>query len=476
VTGNGEGVAAVLPGDPKVVTESSPADQQEQRYPLSFTQEWFIGLDRGDDGGTFGSRFTMVRPVQITGPVDIAVLQGALDAVVARHELLRTVVIRDADPPYQQVFPPCQVPLEVTDVPPASDGHSGKSREKVLQELIYEVGSVSARKVPLMRARLCRFDDRDSVMFLTVHHSACDAWSSDVILRDLGAFYTARVTGTPAELPPVRQYREYAEWQRASAASSAEDGAPAYWQDTLRGAREFNIPNDHGHPDSYSQPYSQHAHVIEADVMAKASALAAASRTTVFPVLLSAYYVLAHQITGATDLTIRAFTAGRDVEEFHNTMGLFLNCVPFRTDIADCTSFRDIVAHAKETLIDAVANELPVNWIEQTFPDFIKARDDRRTSQFIISVQASGLGEDLSFPIAEGAHEIVVPWPEEEGHRDIPSGMVWYVDMPPASALDGTVMFNLDEFDESTVAGWAADLRQILTSAVLDPDQDWKTL
>ncbi len=115
------------------MTESSPAaDQQGQRYPLSFTQEWFITLDQGDDGGTFGRRFMMVCPIRITGPVDLAVLQGALDDVVARHELLRTVVVRDADPPYQQVFPPCQVPLEVRDLPPVT----GKSRDLVIQELL----------------------------------------------------------------------------------------------------------------------------------------------------------------------------------------------------------------------------------------------------------------------------------------------------------------------------------------------------
>jgi condensation enzyme len=455
------------------MTESLPAaDRKGQRYPLSLTQEWFLTLDQGDDGGTFGRRFMLVRPIHITGPVDLAVLQGALDDVVARHELLRTVVVRDADPPYQQVFPPCPVPLEVRDLPPVT----GKSRDLVLQELLYQTGTISAREVPLMRARLCKFDDRDSVLFLTVHHSATDAWSFEVIMRDLGAFYAARATGTPAELPPVRQYREYSEWQQASATSPAEDGAPAYWRDKLRGAREFTIPNDHGHPDSYSRPYSRHAHGIEADVIAKASALATASRTTLFSVLLSAFYVLAHEITGATDLTIRAFTAGRDVEEFHNTMGLFLNCVPFRTDIADCTSFRDIIVRTKETFIDAIAHELPVNVIEQTFPDFIKSRDDLRTSQFIISCHVSQLGDDSIFPIAEGAREIEVRWLEEDGHRDIPSGTVWFVDLPPSGALSGGVLFNLDEFDESTVAGWAADLRRILASAARDPDQNWKTL
>jgi condensation enzyme len=455
------------------LTESSPAaKQQGQRYPLSFTQEWFITLDQGDDGGTFGSRFTLIRPIRITGPVDLAALQGALDDVVARHELLRTVVVRDADPPYQQVFPPCRVPLHVSDLPPVA----GKSQEMQLQEVLQQVGTISAREVPLLRARLCKFDGRDSVLFLTVHHSATDAWSMQVIMRDLGAFYAARVTGIAAELQPVRQYREYAEWQRANATSSAEDGAPAYWRDKLRGAREFTMPNDHGHPESYSRPYRNHAHLIEADVIAGVSALATASRTTLFPVLLSAFYIMAHEITGATDLTIRAFTAGREMEQFHNTMGLFLNCVPFRTDIGDCASFRDLVARAKGTFFDAIAHELPVNVIEQSFPDLIKSRDDLRTSQFIISCDVSQLGDDVTYPIAEGAREISVPWPDEAGHRDIPSGTVWFVDLPPSGVLSGGVLFNPEEFDESTVAGWAASLRRILANAGRDPSQDWRVL
>jgi hypothetical protein len=54
--------------------------------------------------------------------------------------------------------------------------------------------------------------------------------------------------------------------------------------------------------------------------------------------------------------------------------------------------------------------------------------------------------------------------------------MVWGLDLPLSGTLSGGVLFNRDEFDESTVAGWAADLRRILASAVRDPDQDWKTL
>jgi hypothetical protein len=347
----------------------------------------------------------------------------------------------------------------------------------IVQELIVEVeaGTMTAREVPMLRALLCKFDDRDSVLFLTVHHSVSDAWSVQVIMRDLGAFYAARRSGIPAELPEVRQYREYAAWQRANASNAAEDGAPKYWLEKLHGAREFTIPNDQAHPESYSRPYSLYVHIIEADVIAAASALATDSRTTVFTVMLSAFYVLAHKITGITDLTIRAFTAGRNELQFQNTMGLFLNVVPFRTNLADCTSFRDIVARTKETLIDAIGYELPVNVIEQTFPDFIRSREDTRTSQFIISDSVSQFG-DPTLPIAEGAREVNERLLQEPVHHDIPSGMVWNLSVDPTGSLYGSVLFNLDEFDESTVAGWAADLLRILTSAVGEPDRDWKLL
>jgi hypothetical protein len=457
------------------MTESSPAARLPgQRYPLSFTQEWFLTLDQGDDGGTFGPRFMTVCTVRVSGHVDLAVLQGALDDVVARHELLRTVVVRDADPPYQQVYPPCQVPLEVRDLPPVT----GTSRDIVVQDLILEAeaGSISARQVPLIKALLCKFDDRDSALFVTVHHSASDAWSTQVIFRDLGTFYAARRAGTAAELPPMRQYREYAAWQRANATSTADDGAPAYWQHKLDGAREFTMPNDHGHPETYSRPYSLHVHEIEAEVMNAASALATATRSTLFTVMLSAFYVLAHTITGHTDLAIRAFTAGRSELEYQNTMGLFLNCVPFRTDIADCTSFRDVVKATRETFIDAIAYELPVNVIEQSFPDFTKSREDLRTSQFIIANQQRQLGEELTFPIADGARPASERPSQEQGHHDIPSGTVWNLSAEPSGELVGGVLFNLDEFDESTVQGWTAGLRRILAGAVREPNRDWRLL
>jgi hypothetical protein len=60
--------------------------------------------------------------------------------------------------------------------------------------------------------------------------------------------------------------------------------------------------------------------------------------------------------------------------------------------------------------------------------------------------------------------------------HDIPSGTVWNLYAEPSGELHGSVLFNRDEFDESTVAGWAADLRRILAGAIREPDGDWRLL
>ena len=463
----GKGVAAMA--------DTSIADEQEsQRYPLSFTQEWFLTMDKGDDGGPFGGHYLLASAYRITGAVDVAVLQGALDDVVARHELLRTVVVRDADPPYQQVCPPCRVPLEIRDL-----RVTGGSRDKLIQELILEVqtGTISAREVPLMKALLARFDDRDSVLFLVVHHSVCDGWSFQVILRDLGTFYAARISGTPPKLPQMRQYREYVQWQLADAASMTDDNALRYWTGKLKGSREFVMPNDHGRPERYSRPWSLHFFTIEPGTMAAAADLAKSTRGTVFIVMLSAIYVLAHQITGATDLAVNAVTAGRNELQFHNTMGLFLNVLPYRTEIADCTSFRDVVLKTRETFIDAMAHELPTEAIVQTVPDYIRSRGDMRMSQLLISVpQSQHGGDQMILPIAEGAKSVAEVLLEQTTSFDVPSGTVWYLNMRPDGSLGGGVHFNLDEFAVSTAEGWSTGLKRILASAVLDPGQDWREL
>ncbi|HZR50593.1 MAG TPA: condensation domain-containing protein [Streptosporangiaceae bacterium] len=445
---------------------------QTGRYPLSFTQQYFCSLDDGDLKGAFGNRFTIVSALRIAGHVDVPALQGALDDVVRRHELLRTVVVRDAQPPYQQVYPPCQVPLEIRDRP-AED----RPRELIAEELIIEAekSTMTPRQVPVMRATFTRFDDRDSVLVLVVHHSASDAWSQSVILRDLAAFYDARAHDRTPELPPVKQYREYAEWQRAGTADDSV--ARRYWREKLSGARVLALPNDNPRPEVYSRPFSAHNYVVSAEEMAATVRFARETRSSMFMVLLAAFSVFVHEMTGLPDPGIRAFTTGRNEAAFQNTMGLFMNLVPFRTDISQCASFREIVAATKDTCLDAYAHEVPISVIEQDLPDFNSPHDDPKNSQFVLGMFQSRPNSATTLPIADGARQAFKRTLPSKETSDIPSGMSWSMAIGGRSDdLLGNVVYNADEFGERKVAGWAADYNRILSRLANEPDREWRQL
>src|SRR5262245_51861212 len=119
------------------------------RFPLSSNQRlWWAH----NATAAFGPRFVVARSLRVSGQVNALALQAALDDVAARHEILRTVVVRDADPPYQRIHRPSPVPLRVRAVPHVA----GRSRDAYAQELLMEAeqSSVDVEDLPLLRADL----------------------------------------------------------------------------------------------------------------------------------------------------------------------------------------------------------------------------------------------------------------------------------------------------------------------------------
>jgi hypothetical protein len=306
-----------------------------------------------------------------------------------------------------------------------------------------------------------------------VHHSASDAWSQNVILRDLAAFYDAQANHHPVDLPPVKQYRDYAEWQKAGTADTSD--ARQYWREKLRGAHVLALPNDGPRPEVYSRPFSGYNYVVSADEMAAAPKFALETRSSMFMVLIAAFSVFIYEMTGQADPAIRAFTTGRNEPAFQNTMGLFLNLVPFRTDISRCASFREIVASTRDTCIDAYAHEVPITVIEGDMPDFNAPHDDPKNSQVVLGMY-QGQSDGAPLRIADVAYPIVKRTLPSSETSDIPSGMAWSMAIASSGELGGNVVYNLDEFDERKVTGWVSDYNRILSRLVSEPDREWRQL
>jgi hypothetical protein len=451
-----------------------PGVGSAERNPLSSTQEFFLTMDVGDESGGYGSRFVLVDGWRVTGPVDPRALQGALNDVVERHEILRTVVVRDASPPHQEVRPPLPVSFKIVDL---SCGDA-QSRDEEVEEFLTEAGArpFDVSDLPLLRATLGRFDAEDSVLVLETQHSATDAWSIQLIMRDLAECYARRTGRLRTPVPaPVPQYTEFAKWERARLNSPVTARAKAYWRENLRGAHLFGLPADRPVGERPNRPYSEYNFLIDPELTRAAAALARNTRSTLFMVLAAAFSVQVCRASGTSELTLETVTSGRSELQFQDTVGPFLNMLPIRISSAGCRNFREVLARTRSSFIGAYRHELPFVHIAQEAPWLMDSLNDPYAAPFGFGMVQPDVFKS-ALQLAKGSSEVRRRIRSYEVASDIPNGILWTMDLLPSGELLTSIIFNLDHFDWDSIAQRAADYRNTLSVSVNAPDKDWEGL
>ena len=434
--------------------------------PLSLNQEFLCAFDKGRPEGAFSDRHTMVQGWRVGGAVNLDTLQGALDDVVARHEVLRTEIVRGAGPRYQEIHPAGRPRLTVRDL----SGVAPDARDRAAEELVNEAdaGEYSVEELPHLRAILGRFDDGDAVLVLVVHHTASDAWSLQVLIRDVATCYAARRGHGPA--PQPGQYQEFATWQHQSMGDAHVVKALGYWREKLRGAQILALPTDRPRTDGVANTFAVHRFLVDAELTGATLKFANAMRSSPFMVLLAAYNILAHKRTGATDIVVPTFTSGRYQERFFDSVGPFFNFVPLRTDLAGCQTSGEVLQRTRRTCMEAYSNDIPFPLVVNEAPDLVAPFADPARSvvafellQSAAPMEAEAIG-DLTYS------EIRRRLLSQPVAADIPDGALWAMDVLPSGEMVGSLKFNSNLFDESTVVDLVAEFRQVLRNLVAGPD------
>lgn len=321
--------------------------------PLSYAQEgaWFIDqLQRGVP-------FNIPIAIRMQGALDIGAFQSALNAVVSRHEVLRTTFAEVDGQPVQIVAPPR--PLSITEV--AIAGGDERERMTRLLEQVIETARqpFDLSTGPLLRMVILRLSPEDHVVVFTVHHSVFDGWSVAVFAQDLVAFYASFVTGTRVSLPdlPV-QYGDYALWQREILQGEFLESQLGYWTRQLaQHPVALSLPTDR--PESTAQ-------LFRGDVVSLAlpPGLSEALRTlarnegsTLFMVLLTAFKVLLSRYSGQDDIVVGTPIANRNQPEQERLIGFCVNLLALRTDLSGNPSFRQLLQRVREVCLAAYSHQ-----------------------------------------------------------------------------------------------------------------------
>ena len=328
--------------------------QRNRAFPLSFAQQRLWFLDQLEPGNpVYNHTFSL----HLTGPLKRDILEQSFNAIVARHEVLRTTFATVQDQPLQHIAAELFIPVRFVDLLHVSYVEQEAQVQAMTRSEAVSVFDLGTG--PLLRMTLLRLSEQEHVLLLIVHHIIGDGWSAKIFLRELSAFYEALEAGGFAHLAPLTiQYADFAVWQREWLQGAILDQQLAYWTERLAGAPALlDMPIDHPRPATQTH---QGAHVQQRLPHALSAAFKALSRqkqSTLFMSLLAAFAAVLARWSGQQDLVIGTPIANRTRSEVEGLIGFFVNTLPIRVNLEDAPTFGALLQQVRARALEAYAHQ-----------------------------------------------------------------------------------------------------------------------
>jgi amino acid adenylation domain-containing protein len=406
------------------------------RFPVSFSQQRLWFLDQLDPGEP---TYNMAYAMWLDGPLDARALQRAMDAMVARHAVLRTSIVALDGVPEQIVADTGTVPIERIELPAAlDDGERTRQAESIAADRARQSFDLAAG--PLIRAALVGAGPDRHLFVLVLHHSISDGASMQILIDELSAVYQAETTGAPASLPPLwMEYGDYAVWQHDRMRGEELDRLLSYWRGHLRGAPHvLSLPADRPRPARQSSRGAAATVTVDAATTRRLAAVAHGANVTMFMLFLTGFVAVLSRYARQTDIVIGTQVAGRTHTELDPIVGMFTNTVTLRISLAGDPTFTALLGRVRDTTVDALLyQELPFEkLIEDLAPDRTLAHAALTQVQF---VYGSLTPPALDLPGITSRSEALLT-----GTAKL--DLTMYVDTPEGQATTLTLEYSTDLF------------------------------
>ncbi|WP_449060313.1 condensation domain-containing protein [Planomonospora algeriensis] len=421
-----------------------PARPPDRPVPLSFGQErlWFM-----DQFAPGNASYTIPVALRLRGPLDPGRLELALRAVAARHESLRMSFPCDDDGrPYVVVREEAEVELR------RADAGDEAAAVEILSDEAARPFDLAAG--PLIRSLLVRLAEDDHALLVTVHHIVADGWSTEILTDELRSLYGG------ADLPDLQvQYGDYALWQRERPVAEADLD---HWRERLAGVPPLELPTDGRRPAEQTFAGASYGFLLDRELVDGVAALARQEGATLHMAMLAAYQALLGRHSGQDDFAVGSPVAGRPRRELEGVIGLFINVLAIRAELAGDPAFRELLGRVRRSTTEAYAHQdLP---FERLVGELGIARDVSRPPVFQVGLAFQSY-RDGPRP----------PWPGLTAEpfdleaRAARFELELFLEEEP-EGLRGLFVYNSDLFGAETVADLAAHFAALLRAAVAAPD------
>ncbi len=320
----------------------------------SFAQERLWLMQQLDPMNPFYNTITVVR---LRGPLDLVSLQRSLNAIIERHEVLRsTFQFRDGHL-VVRINPATSKLLQVLDLTSLSESAQDNELQRLLRHCVHEPFDLAEE--PLIRVHLVRRHRADHTLALTIHHIVIDGWSMDVLHRELAALYAAFANAQPASLPPLPiQYADYAHWQRTWLQGEVLGTQLAYWKKQLHALPPLlSLPTDYPRPAVQHFQGARQMLLLPSDIVTALKQFGKQQGVTLFMALLAVFQALLARYSGQQDIVVGTPVAHRQRPELEDLIGFFANTLVLRTDVAGELSFIQLVQRVRKVCLDAYTHQ-----------------------------------------------------------------------------------------------------------------------
>ncbi|MCD0254768.1 amino acid adenylation domain-containing protein [Xanthomonas campestris pv. campestris] len=434
-TDRDDAIARLPPG------EAAPASSSQRRL-------WLIDQFQGG-----GQAYLMGGVIELQGPLDEAALSAALDAVVRRHDALRTRFEWDGEVLRQRVDGEAHVGLERVEL----DSLPEAERADALQALEREVSArqFDLQTAPLLRACLVRLGERAHALVVGMHHIVSDAWSLDVMQQDLATAYRAFAGGaTPDWSPLSLQYADFTAWDQARQSGPALADAREYWRGHLDGAPSaLALPLRAQRPQAPTFAGDQADIAVDAALQSGIEHLARTHETTPFVVLLAGYAILLARLSGQDDLVIGVPAANRGYPQTRDLIGFFVNTLALRVQVDPAATVAELIAQVRATSLQAFARQ------DVGFDQVVEAVNPERSAGRSPLFQAMIAYSSPAPAPAEAAGLRMRLRESRTATAKFDLTLSWQHDV---QGLRGKLEYATDLFDADTAKAWSDCLRVLL--------------
>ncbi|PPT34605.1 hypothetical protein XarjCFBP7653_19930 [Xanthomonas arboricola] len=331
-----------------------PGLHREGRLPLSLQQQR-LWVNETLHPGT--SDYSIPAAYRVRGAFSIDAAQAALDAVMARHAVLRSSFHQDDEQVHQRWHDALQATIARHDL----SGLAAADREAAVARLIAaDAGTpFDLAQPPLLRAAWMALAADEGVLYFNLHHIVFDGWSMDILLREFVAFYRERTQGVPHGLLPLSiQYADYAIWQRQRQNQERVEEQLGYWTQALAGAPlEHALPLDHPRPRQRRHVGARVNGRIPATELTRLEALAARLDVTLFMLLHGALALVLARQGAEPDVVIGTPVANRGSAQLDELIGYFINTLALRVSCRESQTVADYFRHVREVNLGAQARQ-----------------------------------------------------------------------------------------------------------------------